>query len=422
MKVAVAGGGIGGLTLALALHARGIDVTVYEAVRELRPLGVGINMLPHGVKVLFDLGLKDELVAAGIQTKELFYFDKFGSEIWSEPKGLHANFDYPQIAIRRGELHTILLDACLARLGKDKIKTGLAFKKFEQLENGQVSCSFADRNDNEKQVTVTVDALVGADGIHSAVRAQMYPDEPEPKWAGQYIWRAVSEAAPFLSGKTMFMAGPSATKFIAYPVSQKHADRGSSLINWIAEITVDPSQGFPKEDWSREGKIEDFLPIFENWDFGWINIPDLIRKADVIHEFPMVDRDPVERWSFGSVTLLGDAAHPMYPNGSNGASSAILDALVLADCLNSDGSVEDALMAYQEERLPPTTKIVLLNRQRGPEQVLELADQRAPNGFDNIEDVIPRKELEEIAERYRRVGGFYYARNDQKPAELATSE
>ncbi|WP_416883609.1 flavin-dependent oxidoreductase [Marivita sp.] len=416
MKVAIAGGGIGGLTLALALHDRGIDVTIFEAVRELRPLGVGLNVLPHGVKVLFDLGLKDPLVASAIQTKELFYFDKFGSEIWSEPKGMYAGFDYPQLAIRRGELHSILLDACRERLGAEKIRTGHEFQHFEQLDDGRVACTFADRNADGAPVIITTDVLVGADGIHSAVRAQLYPKEGEPKWAGQYIWRAVSEAEPFLSGKTMFMAGPSATKFIAYPVSQKHADRGSSLINWIAEITVDPSQGFPKEDWNRIGKIEDFMPIFENWDFGWINIPELIRKAEVIHEFPMVDRDPVDRWSFGAVTLLGDAAHPMYPNGSNGASSAILDALALAEALDSDGSVENALIAYQVDRLPATTKIVHLNRQRGPEQVLEIADQRAPNGFENIEDVIPRQELEEIAERYRRVGGFYYARTEAKQA------
>ena len=419
MKVVIAGGGIGGLTTALTLHKCGFDVSVYEAVQDIRPLGVGLNILPHGVKVLEGLGLLDELVNVAIQTQDLYYFDKFGSEIWHEPKGIAAGFGYPQLAIRRGDLHMILLKAVTERLGADRVITGHPITGFQHMDDGRVVASFKDRRNGDRPVDVTTDVLVGADGIHSAVRAQLYPNEGPPHWAGQLIWRGVTEADPFLTGKTMIMAGPSATKFIAYPVSQQHLERGRALINWIAEITVDPSQGFRKEDWNRQGKLEDFMPIFEHWNFGWIDVPGIIRNAEKIHEFPMVDRDPLERWSYGGVTLLGDAAHPMYPNGSSGASSAILDALALAEALERNATVEAALKAYERERLPATRDLVILNRRRGPEEVLELAEQRAPNGFTNIEDVIPRAELEEIAERYRQVSGFYFAREASQSAAAA---
>lgn len=403
MKVVIAGAGIGGLTLGLMLHEKGIEVDIYEAVGEIRPLGVGINLLPHASKQLCDLGLEECLAEKGIETSTLAYFNKLGQEIWREPRGRAAGYDYPQFSIHRGELQMALLDTAVARLGADRVHAGNAFRSFEQSAD-KVIATFVRREDGAG-VQVEADVLVGADGIHSAVRRFLHPTGDEPRFSGRMLWRAVTESEPYMDGRSMFMAGHQDQKFVCYPISEPLRRHGRSLINWIAELRV-PNGEPPKTDWNRKVDKSVFSAPFQSWKWDWIDIPAIIEGAEAVYEFPLVDRDPLPRWTFGRVTLLGDAAHPMYPIGSNGSAQAILDARYLTDCLTSDPNTLYALREYEAERLPRTAGIVLRNRMNGPEQVMQLAEERAPNGFTRIDDVIPRAELEAISLRYKRLAGF----------------
>lgn len=404
LHIAIAGGGIGGLTLALALHQRGIDCTVYEAAREIKPLGVGVNLLPHSVKELSELGLRDALAATAIETASLTYYNKHGQTIWSEPRGLAAGYPVPQYSIHRGELHMILLEAALSRLGPQRVVLGHQLTGFSQQAGSRVQAGFTRLADGSA-VTVEADVLVAADGIHSAARRQMWPNEGAPRYGQRVLWRSVTEGEPFGDGRSMFMAGHPDVKFVAYPISRKLQEEGRSRINWIAELSI-PGDTPPRQDWNKQVDARVFAAPFEGWKWEWIDIPALIRGAGAIYEFPLVDRDPLPHWRQGRVTLLGDAAHPMYPIGSNGASQAILDVRSLADALASEANVGAALDAYEADRLPKTANIVLLNRQNGPEQVMAIAEQRAPQGFEHIHDVMPRDELEGIAARYKQVAGF----------------
>ena len=403
MRVIIAGGGIGGLVAALSLHEAGIEAAVFEAVAEIRPLGVGINLLPHAVRELNELGLEERLDAVAIRTRELIYANKFGRTIWREDRGLDAGYRWPQFSIHRGTLQMLLLEAVRETLGATAVATDRRLVDFAD-EGGRVRALFEDRAGRRHEEVG--DVLVGADGIHSTVRARFYPDEGAPIWNGAVLWRAMTEAEPFLTGRSMVMAGHQDQKFVCYPISREAAARGRSLINWIAELRFDPSRGWRREDWNRPGRIEDFLPRFESWDFGWLDAPALIRGASAVYEYPMVDRDPVARWSFGRVTLLGDAAHPMYPIGSNGASQAIIDARVLANRLATAADPTAALAAYDEERRPATARIVLANRANGPERVMQAVEERAPRGFERLEDVISRAELEAAAGDYKMIAGF----------------
>jgi 2-polyprenyl-6-methoxyphenol hydroxylase-like FAD-dependent oxidoreductase len=417
MKVLIAGGGIGGLTLALCLDHVGIECEVYEATPESRPLGVGINLLPHSVRVLTLLGLQPALAACGIPTAELMYATKHGKRIWAEPRGLAAGYRWPQYSIHRGELQLLLLDEVHRRLGPERVFAGAQLAGFSG-RGDVVEATFSGRG-GASSFSATGDILVGADGIHSATRKAFYPGEPLPKFSGRLLWRGVTETDVFLSGRTMIMAGFAAQKFVAYPISAEAAGRGRSLVNWVAELTVG-GDSEPPRDWNREIDRQKFLPAFENWRFGWLDVPELIGGAERVYEFPMSDRDPVDRWSFGRVTLLGDAAHPMYPIGSNGASQAILDAADLAETLRAVADPETALRAYESHRLPPTTRIVLANRQQGPEAVMQMVEERAPNGFEHLEDVISQAELEQVAERYKQLAGFDRATlNEKEDGSLA---
>lgn len=393
MRVTIAGAGIGGLTAALSLAAAGHDVTVYESTRELKPLGVGINLLPHAAEVLQRLGVLEPIVERGVTTRELIYFNKFGQQIWREPRGIEAGFPVPQISIHRG-----VLQMTLAEAARDRVSVVMDRRLVHLEESGRAHFESRDGG----TFIVEADVTVAADGIHSAARRQFHPDEGPPRYSGRLMWRGVTRAKPFLSGATMIMAGHPALKFVAYPIETVALD-GTQLINWIAELPR-PAM-LERESWSREGHFEDFAPAFATWKFDWLDVPALIAGATAAFEFPMVDRDPLPAWTHGRVTLLGDAAHPMYPVGSNGASQAILDSDALVTALNQH-DVDDALKHYEQQRLPATAAIVLLNRQNGPEQCMQWAEERAPNGFDDIEAVIPRVELEALAARYRRAVGL----------------
>jgi 2-polyprenyl-6-methoxyphenol hydroxylase-like FAD-dependent oxidoreductase len=414
MSVLIAGGGIGGLTLALSLHQIGVKCRVFESVRELKPIGVGINVLPHACREMIELGLEDALDATAIRTKELAYFSKRGKQIWSEPRGLDAGYRWPQFSIHRGTLQLILLQTAQRRIGAENILTSHHLADWEETGSG-VRARFVDRETGRDMGSEEGSLLIACDGIHSTIREKLYPDEGRPIWNGRILWRGVTFAEPFLSGRTMIMAGHEALKFVCYPILRAASERGRPMINWIAERQFDMSHEWRREDYNRAAKLEEFLPWFENWKFDWLDVPGLIRNAEYAFEFPLVDRDPLERWTHGRVTLMGDAAHPMYPIGSNGASQAILDARVLAREILAHGETGAALQAYEAERRPATSQLVLLNRKNGPEQVMQLVEERAPNGFDAVTDVLSRQELEDVANNYKRVAGFQVEALNAKP-------
>lgn len=400
----IIGGGIGGLITALKLNRVGVSVRVFESVETIKELGVGINLLPHAVRVLTELGLEENLKKTGIPTAELIYVNKFGKKIWQENRGLKAGYRWPQYSIHRGRLQMILLKAVKAEIGEDAVITGHHLTSFHDLGD-KVTAYFVNKKTGKHLGSYSADMMIAADGIHSVVRRFFYPDEGPPKFSGRILWRGITEGTPFLTGQSMIMAGHQDQKFVAYPICPETAAKGHSLINWIAELTVGGDMP-PRADWNHEVDKQKFLPEFLKWDFGWLDVPQIIEQAEDIYEFPMVDRDPLPKWTFGRVTLLGDAAHPMYPIGSNGASQAILDADALAESIVKHPNAEIALKSYERLRLETTSKIVYANRKNGPEEVMQIVEERAPNGFEQLEDVITQKELEEIANKYKKIAGF----------------
>jgi 5-methylphenazine-1-carboxylate 1-monooxygenase len=406
MRVIIVGGGIGGLAAALALHEAGIACQVFEQVRELRELGVGINTLPHAIKELAALGLLPALDRAGIRTRELIYANRFGQTVWQELRGTEAGYEAPQFSIHRGKLHGVLLDAVRARLGPDAVQTGCRLLAVAQDAHG-VRARF-ERREGGETFGVKGDALVGADGIHSAVRAQFNPGEGPPVWAGIMLWRGAAEWPVHADGRTMVISGGNAAKFVFYPIHADPARPGLRLTNWAVMARVAEGGAPPRrEDWNRPGTLAELLPFVENrFRLGFVDPLALIRASGTFYEYPCCDRDPLPRWSAGRVTLLGDAAHPMYPVGSNGASQAVLDARALARHLAAGGPVEAALAAYDAERRPPTAEIVLNNRRGGPEGVIDVIEARAPDGFDDLEAIAPFAERQAIVRGYAAMAGF----------------
>ncbi|MFC4798424.1 flavin-dependent oxidoreductase [Neobacillus sp. GCM10023253] len=400
----IVGGGIGGLVTALKLNQAGVSVRVFESVETIRALGVGINLLPHAVRVLTELGLADELEKTGLPTAELMYVNKFGKKIWQEPRGKAAGYHWPQYSIHRGRLQMLLLNAVIQKLGEDAVLTGHHLQSFEQVGD-TVAARFINRKTGESLGPYSADMMIAADGIHSVVRKTFYPNEGLPKFSGRILWRGITEADPFLTGRSMIMAGYQDQKFVAYPVCPETAAKGGSLVNWIAELAIKDEMP-DRADWNKKIDKEKFAPHFAAWDFGWLNVPQLIEETDAVYEFPMVDRDPLPTWTFGRITLLGDAAHPMYPIGSNGASQAILDADALGEAILAYPTAEQALKAYEEARLEPTANIVMANRKNGPEVVMQIVEDRAPNGFEELSDVISQQELQDIANQYKQIAGF----------------
>jgi 2-polyprenyl-6-methoxyphenol hydroxylase-like FAD-dependent oxidoreductase len=407
MRIAISGGGIGGMVLGLSLLDAGIkDVDIYESASTVTELGVGINVLPHAVRELTELGLLDELSGLGIRTAELVYYSKHGQRIWGEPRGLAAGYRWPQLSIHRGRLLGVLYRAVVERLGRQRVHTGHHLVRFGQEEGRRVWAEFVDRATNTSISRIEADLLVACDGVHSVVRRTLYPDEGPPKWNGITMWRGLTLGEPFLSGRTMIMAGHFGRRVVIYPISQRREDDGRVLINWVAEFKTADDQPMPRQDWEHTTRVEDVLEPFASYVFEFLDVPALIRGAEVIYQYPMVDRDPLPTWNFGRVTLLGDAAHPMYPVGSNGASQAIIDARVLARELALQPSIEAAVASYDAERRPATTAVVQANRQVGPEQCTEIVEQRAPNAFTNLDDIVSKQDLEEISRAYKRTAGF----------------
>ena len=411
MEVIIAGGGIGGLSLALSLHQAGIAVRVYEAVGDLAPLGAGINLQPTAVRELTELGLADALAEVGMATRELSFFNKFGQLICSEPRGLLAGYRWPQYSIHRGKLQMLLLRALRERIGPENFRSGLRLTKFEQ-GGDRVRARF--RDSEGAALLDDADVLVGADGIHSAVRRQLYPTEGEPRFARQLMWRAAVDAEPFLGGRTMIIAGHFHQRIIAYPVG-KAATRGKLLTNLICQMTVDNAPP-PREDWNRRIAKEKVLEAFDRWRFPWLDARAMIEQSPDFYEFPLVDRDPVSAWTHGRVTLIGDAAHPMQPIGSQAGSQAIVDARALTGALIATCDPVEALAQYDAERRPAMNDLTLRNRGFGPEAAMQLAEERAPHGFVRIEDVISREELDSIAHSFTTAAGLDVETVNSRPS------
>ncbi len=401
--VLIAGGGIAGLTMALTCHQLGVPAIVLESVRTIAPLGVGINVQPNAIRELMDLGLGDELDAIGIEATEWALVARCGQDVWSEPRGRAAGYQWPQYSVHRGELQMLLHRTLLERAGPEAVLTGHRVVGYRNA--GDHVIAQIDTRDG-KAIEMSGCLLLACDGLHSAVRQQMHPDQPDPQWGGQVLWRGATPGPPVRSGAAFTLVGTLEQRFVHYPISSVDPATGLQLQNWIAELTVDTTNGLAASDWNKEVDIESFLPAFDGWTFDWLDIPSLVRGAQKVWEFPMVDRDPVDRWVDQRVCLLGDAAHVMYPVGSNGASQAIVDARVVGACFVEHGVAPQALDAFESALLEPMSALVIRNRGHGPIGILGLVDERSNGEFDHIDDVIPRHEVEEFMRRYKAAAGF----------------
>lgn len=396
MRILIIGAGIAGPVTALSLHAAGFtDITIAERNEDIRGLGVGVNLLPHAIREFTELGIVDRISALGVEPESLSYFNRFGQRIWSEPRGRAAGYEWPQLSVHRGQLQVELNELVKERLG-DIFLLG---RKLVEIDEGTAIFELADGSIE----AITADVIIAADGIHSSARKVFYPNEGEPIWSGLTLWRGTAVIEPYLDGKTMIMVGDGQMRFVAYPLSEVD-ESGKQRINFIAERR---GEGSPNADWNRQVAREPIADIFDAWSYDWLDIPAIIRDAEELLEYPMVDRDALPQWTFGNVTLVGDAAHAMYPNGSNGGSQATLDARTLAYHLATAGSVASALAGYEADRRPACTALLEVNRGGGPERVMQLAYDRAPTGFSQISDVIAHEELEQIAADFKRAAGFH---------------
>lgn len=404
MKIIIAGGGIGGLVAAISLHNAGHNVTVFESTKEVKPLGVGINLLPHCVRVLDNLGLLNDLKKLAVETKELVYANKHGQFFWEEPRGRYAGYKWSQFSIHRGEFQILLWNKAAEILGNDCIYPGHHISSFEQDENS-ITAHFVDKDSGDIIHSETGDLLIGADGINSQIRRLLYPDEGPVVYSGNVLYRGTAVMKPFLTAASMAMIGSMKQKMVVYPIKDAYDENGNQLINWVANLKGGLGATLTERDWNRQADKKQLLEKYANWKFDWLDVPYMIEHSNSgIFEFPMSDRDPLNRWSFNRVTLLGDAAHPMYPIGSNGASQAILDVEELANSLNQFDSLSDALNNYDQIRIEATAKVVYQNRKKGPDIIMDLMEDRFPDGF--RDDEIPREELETLMEKYKKIAGF----------------
>jgi 2-polyprenyl-6-methoxyphenol hydroxylase-like FAD-dependent oxidoreductase len=397
--VLIVGGGIGGLALALSLHQAGVSACVYEAAPEIHPLGVGINLLPHAMRELSELGLQGALSALAIETRTLAYYSRHGQPIISDPRGRYAGYDWPQLSIHRADLHKVLLETVRARLGDAAVQLDHRCVRIDQ-DSAGATVHFDNAAPTHGKL------VIGCDGIHSAVRAQLYPDQGPPKYSGVNMWRGAVRWPAFLGGDTMLSSGWfTVGKTVIYPIRPGTPETGGKpLINWVAELARPEAV---RQDWTGRGRLEDMMPAFAGLKFDFLDITGMIEATEEILEYPMVDRDPLDRWTFGRVSLLGDAAHPMYPRGSNGAGQAIVDARFLAGQIKRHGATVEALQRYEAVRRPATAQVVLTNRSDPPDAILrEVWNRSGGQRFERIEDLIPAAELQAILERYKKVAGF----------------
>ena len=403
-RVIIAGGGIAGFAMALTLHQIGVPCLVVEQVEEIRPLGVGINLQPNAIRELHDLGfVQTDLDAIGVPAREWALVGMNGQEIYAEPRGTHAGYLWPQYAAHRGKFQMMLYDRFRAVAGDRNIRLGSRVTGYDIMSDGSV---IAIIETPEGTVREPGRLLIGADGIHSAIRAQMHPDQPPIHWGGAMLWRGTSLARPVRTGSSFVGLGTHEHRMVIYPISAPDPDTGLALINWIAEVTYENVDDADRSGWFSRVEIDDFIHHFEDWTYDWLDVPALIRGADAAYENPMIDRDPIPTWVDGPVALMGDAAHPMYPTGSNGASQAIIDARVLGALFLQHGVGPDALAAFDAQMCAPVSEVVLRNRGAGPFGLLNIVNDRCGGVFDDIDEVIPAAEREEFMARYKAAAGF----------------
>ena len=417
-RVLIAGGGIGGLVLALTLHQIGVDCIVFEQVRELKPLGVGINIQPNAVRELNDLGISDsDLSAVGLKAREWALVGLNGNDIYSEPRGLDAGYHWPQYAVHRGDFHMLLYRKVVERIGPDAVRLAKRVTGYRKNSDGTVTALIENRDGTSEQETGTI--LIAADGLHSAIRAQMHPDQPPIHWGGALMWRGTSMGVPIRTGASFIGLGTHRQRMVIYPISPPNPATGLARINWIAEVTVDNSTGWHSNEWFRQVELGEFIHHFENWKYDWLDVAGLISGSDTAYENPMIDRDPVPTWQDGPVALMGDAAHAMYPTGSNGASQAIIDARTLGAAFIEYGVTAEALRHYNERLCGPVSQLVLRNRGAGPFGLLNLVDERCGGEFDNIDDVIPAEERAQFMAGYKAAAGFAIEQLNAAPRMIA---
>ncbi|MFD0981241.1 flavin-dependent oxidoreductase [Tropicimonas aquimaris] len=418
MTVLICGAGISGLTLGLSLHQVGVPFRIIEAIAELRPLGFGVNLQPHAVRELYDLGLKEQLDKIGLRTERMAYFNALGQEIWSEPRGLQAGYLYPQYSIHRGGLQMMLHETLLERCGPSAILAGAKVSEWKETPQG-LEVVLTDRNYGVELDRIKGSVLVACDGARSSVRKTLFPEVSAPNFRHTMMWRGVSHGPRFLGGQTMTISGEKGRKFVAYPIA--HKGRDQSFIHWIADIDNAPKRDMDKQDWSRNGDIADVLPSFEDWHFDWLDVAELIRSTELCWEWPLVDRDPLPSWTLGPIALLGDAAHPMYPIGSNGASQGILDARVMAREIRDQGATAYALVSYDAARREPVNAIMAANRGEGPDAVLDAVAERAPDGFDDIDSVLSEDKRRGYSDRYKQAAGLTVEEINAQPSIIGAA-
>jgi 5-methylphenazine-1-carboxylate 1-monooxygenase len=417
--VLVAGGGIGGLAVALTLHQIGVPCVVLESVAHLQPLGVGINLQPNAVRELYELGIGPQMLdAIGVQTKEWALVGLNGNDVYTEPRGLLAGYKWPQYSVHRGALQMVLHRTAVERLGADAVRTGAKVTGYRNHDD-EAGVTVLVRAPDGKQKEIEGALLIGVDGLHSAVRAQMYPSQPPIQWGGAIMWRGTTPGVPIRTGASFVGLGTHRHRVVFYPISRPDSATGLATINWIAEITVDNSGGWTNGDWNKRVAIDEFIHHFEGWDYEWLDVPAMLRGAAEVFEYPMIDRDPVPSWVDGNVALLGDAAHVMYPTGSNGATQAVIDARVLGAAIVEHGVTRRALHAYDAQLCEEISAVVLRNRGAGPFGLLNLLDERCGGVFDDIDAVIPPAEREEFMSRYKAAAGFAMEQLNSSPPIIA---
>jgi len=415
--VVIAGGGIGGFAMALTLHQIGVPCVVLESVAEIKALGVGINLQPNAVRELYELDIgPEQLDAIGLPAKEWALVGLNGNLVYSEPRGILAGYRWPQYAVHRGLLQTLLHRVALERIGPDAIRTGTRVTAYRNTARGVVVTT---RTRGGAQSEIDGTLLIGADGLHSAVRAQMHPTQPPIQWGGAIMWRGMSPGVPIRTGASFVGLGTHRHRVVFYPISPPSPETGLATINWIAEITVDNSGGLANGDWNKKVPVEDIVHHFESWNYEWLDVPAMLRGASEIFEYPMIDREPVPTWVDGNVALLGDAAHVMYPTGSNGASQAIVDARVLGAAMVEHGVTAAALAAYDARLCKEISSLILRSRGAGPFGLLNLLDERCGGIFDDIDAVIPPQERDEFMSRYKAAAGFAVDRLNSSPSIIA---